>query len=88
MLSIPENLFKGLNTKVLIPPQRKNISVLDETIIKKIATINLSDNPETDLVRDMYMFSFYCHGVELVDVLNLKKEDIESGTLIFQHCQK
>ena len=88
MLSIPENLFEGLNTKVLILPKRKNISVIDETIIKQIATIKLSDNPETDLVRDMYMFSFHCHGAELIDALNLKKEDIESGTLIFQHRQK
>lgn len=36
----------------------------------------------------MYMFSFYCHGMELVDVLNLKKKDIKEGNLIFQRRQK
>ena len=34
------------------------------------------------------MFAFFCHGMELVDVLNLKKSDVVSGTLVFQRRQK
>lgn len=88
LISIPDNLFEGLNTKAQLPSQRKNGSGIDNEIIKKIATIDLSDNQEAELTRDMYMFSFYCHGMELVDVLNLKKSDIKNGTLIFQRRQK
>lgn len=88
LISIPDNLFEGLNTKVLIPSHRKNGSGIDKTILQKIATIDLSNNPEAELARDMYMFSFYCHGMELVDVLNLKKKDIKEGNLIFQRRQK
>ena len=88
MISIPDNLFKGLNTKVLLPSKRKNGSGIDNDIVKKIATIDLSGNPDTELARDMYMFAFFCHGMELVDVLNLKKSDVVSGTLVFQRRQK
>lgn len=88
LTSIPDNLFEGLNTKVLIPPKRKNSSWIDNDIIKKIATIDLSDNQEAELTRDMFMFSFYCHGMELVDVLNLKKKDIKCGTLIYRRRLK
>lgn len=88
LIAIPDNLFEGLNTKVLIPSQRKNASDIDQTIIKKIATIDLSENPEAELARDMYMFSFYCHGMELVDALNLRKKDIIDDALIFQRRQK
>lgn len=88
LVSIPNNLFEGLNTKVLIPSKRKYGSGVDNDIIKKIATIDLSGNPETELARDMYMFAFFCHGMELVDVLNLKKSDVVGGTLVFQRRQK
>lgn len=87
-VSIPDNLFEGLNTRVLIPSKRKKSSGIDNDIIKKIATIDLSGNPETELARDMYMFAFFCHGMELVDVLNLKKCDIKNGSLVFQRRQK
>ncbi|MBD5346021.1 MAG: site-specific integrase [Bacteroides sp.] len=88
LISIPDNMFEGLNTKVLIPSKRKNGSGIDNDIVKKIATIDLSDNPEIELARDMYMFAFFCHGMELVDVLNLKKSDVVGGTLVFQRRQK
>ena len=88
LISIPDNLFEGLNTKVLPPSNRKNGSGIDNDIVKKIATIDLSGNPDTELARDMYMFAFFCHGMELVDVLNLKKSDVVSGILVFQRRQK
>lgn len=88
LIWIQDNLFEGLNTKVLIPPKHKNSTGIDNVIIKKIATIDLSGNPETELARDMYMFAFFCHGMELVDVLNLKKSDVLNGTLVFQCRQK
>lgn len=88
LISIPDNMFEGLNTKVLIPSKRKNGSGIDNDIVKKIATIDLSGNPEIELARDMYMFAFFCHGMELVDVLNLKKSDVVGGTLVFKRRQK
>lgn len=87
LISIPDNLFEGLNTKAQIPSKRNNDSGIDNVMIQKIATIDLRDNPEAELTRDMYMFSFYCHGMELVDVLNLKKDDIKNGTLEFMRRQ-
>lgn len=61
LVSIPDNLFEGLNTKVLIPSKRKNGSGIDNDIIKKIAS-DLSSNPETELARDTYMFAFSVMG--------------------------
>lgn len=88
LISIPDNLFEGLNTKVQIPSTRDNSLEINNVVIQKIATIDLKDNPEAELTRDMFMFSFYCHGMELVDVLNLKKSDIQNGNLEFMRRQK
>lgn len=87
-ISFPDNLFEGLNTKVLIPPGRTAGSEIDYDAIKKIAAADLSDSKETELTRDMFMFGFYCHGMELVDVLNLKKTDVKGDTLVFRRRQK
>lgn len=34
------------------------------------------------------MFGFYCHGMELSDILNLKKSNVKEQTLFFKRRQK
>ncbi len=55
----------------------------DIKLMKKIARLNLKDNDRLALVRDMFMFAFYCRGMELVDVAHLTKENIQGDTLVY-----
>ena len=40
------------------------------------------------LARDMFMFAFYCRGMELVDVVNLTKNNIRDGKLTYNRRSK
>ncbi len=78
-----ENLFSGLNTRVKFSPLSKGQYNLNQEILNKISTLKIPENPETEVVRDMFMFGFYCRGMELSDVLNLTNKNIQGDKLIF-----
>lgn len=84
-IPIPNNLFDGLNTRVNFSVHSSGKKTdIDREVVRKIATIEFADNSEIGLIRDMFMFGFYCHGLELVEVLNLKKSDIVNGELVYR----
>lgn len=82
------NLFDGLNTKIYRAAKPASATGINRELIQKITNANFHDDKETELVRDMFMFSFYCHGMELSDVINLKKENLRNGQLVFSRRQK
>lgn len=83
-----DKLFSGVNTTARIksPTEKDSIGSLDT--LRHIATSDFSDDPLKDLVRDMFMFAFYCHGMEFVDVLNLPKSAVVDGVLTYEKRQK
>lgn len=87
-LSFEENLFEGLNTKIYKAVKEKGETEINRELIREISTLNLKSDKETDLVRDMFMFGFYCQGLELSDILNLKKDNFIDGKLIFSRRKK
>lgn len=46
-------------------------------VVRRIMELDLSSSREMELSRDLFMFSFYSRGMPLVDVLNLRKKDID-----------
>lgn len=87
-ISFEPNLFEGLNTKIYKVDKDKTSLGLSRELIRKIAATTFPADIETEIVRDIFMFAFYCHGLELSDVLNLKKSNISAGRLIFNRRQK
>ena len=87
-IDIEENLFNGLNTKIYKASKEGNMPKMTHELLKKISTLNLKNDKETELVRDMFMFGFYCHGLELSDLLNLKKENIIDSKLVFSRRKR
>lgn len=81
-------LFEGLNTKIYRSNRDQEGSGIDGSLISRISTLIFPDNKETELVRDMFMFGFYCQGMELSDLLNLKKENVNGQILLFKRRQK
>lgn len=51
--------------------------------IKKMVEADL-DNPKLRMAIDMFLFSFYTHGMSFVDIAHLKKSDIRDGLLIYK----
>ena len=60
---------------------------LKREVIEKIAHINLSDKPELDKARDLFMFSFYTRGMSFVDIIYLKDKDIVDGVIYYRRSK-
>ena len=56
---------------------------LPKDTLRKIATLDLSGAPNLEFVRDMFMFSFYAHGIELSDLANLRKTNLTGSRLTY-----
>ena len=64
-----KGLFLGMNTKVRYEKRREES--IDGNSIRKISEIDLSWDANIALARDLFMFGFYCRGMELSDIINL-----------------
>lgn len=71
-----KHVYKGVDDTV-----KRAISVDD---IKKIKSINLKAYPKLDFARDLFMFSFYTRGMSFIDIVGLKKENIQEGMISYQ----
>ena len=65
----PFKLYKIKNEKT----QKRAISKKE---INKIRDLKLPKDSPLELARDIFMFSFYLRGMNLIDILNLKVSDI------------
>ena len=59
--------------------------------IEKIMSVNLTENKPAkqnisnlSFSRDLFLFSFYTQGMSFSDMVNLKKENIRSGKIVYQ----
>jgi integrase len=57
---------------------------LSKENMRKIAQVDLSDNRKTDLARDVFMFSFFTRGMAIVDIIHLKKEQLNNTLLEYR----
>lgn len=79
--------FDEVNTRIHFTPTVPK-GELDRNIILKIENLDLNSNESLSLVRDMFIFGFYCGGMELVDVAHLTEENIRNGVLSFHRRLK
>lgn len=52
--------------------------------LKKIKDLNLSHKPNLEVVRDIFMFSFYTRGMAFVDMAYLRKKNLSNGILSYR----
>lgn len=79
--------FDDVNTRIHFTPTVSK-GKLDRNILLKIENLDLNSNERLSLVRDMFIFGFYCGGMELVDVAHLTEENIRNGVLSFHRRLK
>lgn len=67
-------------------PTIKRALATDE--LKKLVSIEFTSKEQhLDFARDVFLISFYCRGMSLVDILYLKKDDVR-GNVIFYRRRK
>ncbi len=51
--------------------------------IKRIKDLDLSDTPDLDYARDIFLFSFYLRGISFIDLAYLRKKDLTNGYITY-----
>lgn len=54
---------------------------LERDILRRIVQADFSQFPHLDMARDLFLFSFFCRGMPFVDIVYLKKNDINDGVI-------
>ncbi|MDE6272024.1 MAG: site-specific integrase [Muribaculaceae bacterium] len=57
------------------------------TVIKKIYRLDLSDSPELDFARDMFIISFMLRGMSFIDMAYLLKSDLCGGYITYRRSK-
>ena len=57
---------------------------LSAKTIRTIKNLDLSLSPQLDFARDLFMFSFYTRGMSFIDIVFLKKNDLQGGILSYR----
>lgn len=53
-------------------------------VIRQIRDLDLTLQPDMELARDLFMFSFYTRGMSFIDMAFLKKKDLRDGILSYR----
>lgn len=79
--------FQDVNTSIG-PSNKISDGKLNRNLMLKIEGLDLSENKNDALVRDMFMFGFYCGGMELIDLANLEYSNVKDGVLTYHRRLK
>lgn len=51
--------------------------------IRRIKELDLTDKPDLDFARDIFLFSFYLRGMSFIDLAYLRKKDLANGYITY-----
>lgn len=74
----------NVNLTVSRTSHRSETDSLDIETIHRIENLDLANDRTLDLARDIFLFGFYAKGMELVDVANLKVENLNGNMLTYR----
>ena len=55
--------------------------------IKSIIDYNVQEGSNQQLAKDMWLLSYYCNGMNIMDIINLRFSNIEKDTLYFERIK-
>ncbi len=87
LLDVSPNWFEKVDTRIYKSTESEDKS-LDRDVLLNIENLDLTANDSLALARDMFMFGFYCEGMELIDISNLTIDNIKDGHLVYRRRQK
>lgn len=65
--------------KVETEPDKRAISTED---MRKVFFLDVSDNPQLQFAKDMFLFSFFAQGMAFIDIALLKYSNLKPGNVI------
>ncbi len=71
--------FKNVYTGV----DRTRKRAVTETVISQFLSIDLKKSKALQFARDLFIFSFYARGMAFVDIVYLKKSNIQNGYITY-----
>ena len=71
--------FKNVYTGV----DRTRKRAVTETVISQLLSIDLKKSKALQFARDLFIFSFYTRGMAFVDIVFLKKSNIQNGYITY-----
>ena len=71
--------FKNVYTGV----DRTRKRAVTETVISQLLSIDLKKSKALQFARDLFIFSFYARGLAFVDIVYLKKSNIQNGYITY-----
>ncbi len=80
--------FRDVNTSIDCSRKATIDKALDREKILLIEQVDLGGDRNLELARDMFMFGFYCCGMELVDIAHLTAANIKKEFLIYRRRLK
>ncbi len=83
LITIDNRWFKGLKPNYKPDSEKLKEQSLTKDELNQIVDADSKVAPRLDVSLNLFMFSFYCHGMELIDILNLKLDNIVGNTLIY-----
>jgi integrase len=78
-LCLQKHPFKGTYTGI----DKTGKRAVDEDIILALKKMDLTQNVNLELTRDLFMFSFYMRGISFVDMANLRKSNVQNGYITY-----
>lgn len=87
LVGVSPEWFMEVNTRIYKPSESGDTK-LSRDVLLKIENLEMPSIGPMALVRDMFMFGFYCEGMELVDIANLTTGNIRNGLLVYRRRQK
>ena len=72
--------FREVNTSKAKTVKR----AISKSLLRKIATLDLSAKPFMAFARDMFLFSYYTRGMSFIDMAYLKKSNLRDGVLTYR----
>lgn len=83
LITLDNAWFKGLTTGYKPNTVKLGEQSLSKAELNRIVDADLKLAPRLDVSRNIFMFSFYCHGMELMDILNLKRTNVTGDYLVY-----
>lgn len=71
-------------SKIRINTEKTVKRALKQEVIEKLSLMSFSDEPELEMARDLFMFSFYTRGMSFVDIVYLRHSDIVGGVIYYR----
>ncbi len=75
----PTNPFRGIHTRI----ERTEKRAVEPSVLRQLASLDLSYSPMLALSRDLFLFSFYARGMSFVDMTYLRKNCLHDGFLVY-----